>query len=512
MPKNLFNSVKVANPASSTFDLTHDVKLSLDMGKLIPIMVMDCFPGDNVHISAESLLRFAPMVAPVMHRSDVTMHYFFVAYRLLWPGWEEYITGNALEGPTGPQTPPSPPYIHIGGTETDNKTLLDYLGMPFLNAVTTEIIAFAPAAYQMIYNEFYRDQNLIPEVPFQLINGDNSANVGPLTTLRYRAWEHDYFTAALPYAQKGAAVDIPLAPIGDVPVHVHPLASFPAGNASFANLSAGGGNVVISAENPDASYTDPSMLFADTSSLNASPTTINDLRTAFRLQEWLEKNARGGTRYTESNLVHFGVKSPDARLNRPEYITGSKSPVVISEILNTTGENSGLPQGNMAGHGLSVTSGKQGSYYCQEHGVIIGIMSVLPRTAYQQGIPKHFRKFDALDYAWPSFANLGEQEILQEEIYAQSATPQAVFGYIPRYAEYKYIPSRVAGDFKDTLDFWHLGRIFASDPQLNQAFIECVPDDRIFAVTAGGVDNLYAHVLNKIKATRKLPKYGTPTF
>jgi hypothetical protein len=253
-------------------------------------------------------------------------------------------------------------------------------------------------------------------------------------------------------------------------------------------------------------------MFAETDGLELQPTTINDLRRAFRLQEWLEKNARGGTRYIENILTHFGVKSSDKRLQRPEYITGVKSPVVISEIVNTTGQTEGLPQGNLAGHGVSVSSGRSGSYFCEEHGYIIGIMSVMPKTAYQQGIPKTFLKNDTLDYFWPSFAHIGEQPVTNNEIYAYTASAEDTFGYVPRYAEYKYMPSRVAGDFRTTLDYWHLGRKFATQPSLNSAFVNCDATKRIFAVDDPEGDSLYCHVLNKIKAVRPMPKFGTPMF
>jgi hypothetical protein len=180
-------------------------------------------------------------------------------------------------------------------------------------------------------------------------------------------------------------------------------------------------------------------------------------------------------------------------------------------VLNTTGTTE-APQGTQAGHAISVTSGQYGSYYCEEHGYIMGLMSILPKTAYQQGIPKHFLKTDRLDYYWPSFAHLGEQEIQNRELYANSATPTGTFGYIPRYAEYKFMPSRVAGDFQDTLDFWHMGRIFATEPTLSQAFIEADPTTRIFAVEDPEEDNLYCHVLNKINASRRMPIFGTPAF
>jgi len=388
------------------------------------------------------------------------------------------------------------------------KKTADYLGVPPPPnlSTSTQINALPFAAYQCIYNEYYRDQNLIAPVNYKLTDGNNVPTTPrgvELTTLRKRAWEHDYFTASLPFAQKGAAVDIPLGEIsGDALVRTS--------GASTTVLTTGAGQTVANATSTPP-YA-PNQLFAETDGLELQPTTINDLRRAFRLQEWLEKNARGGTRYIENILTHFGVKSSDKRLQRPEYITGVKSPVVISEIVNNTGINGELPQGNLAGHGISVSSGTSGSYYCEEHGYIIGIMSVMPKTAYQQGIPKTFLKNDTLDYFWPSFAHIGEQPVENQEIYAYTATGTDTFGYVPRYAEYKYMPSRVAGDFRTTLDYWHLGRKFASQPSLNGAFVNCDATKRIFAVDDPVGDSLYCHVLNKIKAVRPMPKFGTPMF
>lgn len=501
--KNLFNSIKLTKPRKNVFDLTHDVKLSCNMGELVPIMCLEAVPGDKFNISCESLLRFAPMVSPVMHRMDVTMHYYFVPNRILWPGWEKWIVNDPSAGafPTFP----------VGMIADHYYTpLMNYLGIPEPLGTNTETIsAMALAAYQCVYNEYYRDQNLIGEIGYQLSDGDNGPNAGHLAQLRRRAWEHDYFTSALPFAQKGAAVDLPLGEFQDV--FVYRNGPNPPGGLTVLDGTPDDQTVFIEeSTNPD--IVGPA-LFAKTSEINPEATNVNDLRRAFRLQEWLEKNARAGTRYIENILAHFGVKSSDARLQRPEYITGTKSPVVISEILNTTGTTE-LPQGNMAGHGVSVTSGQYGNYYCEEHGYIIGIMSILPRTAYQQGIPKHFLKTtDPFQYYWPTFANIGEQEVLNKELYAfQGTTGNDTFGYVPRYAEYKYQPSRVAGDFQTTLDFWHLARKFATTPALNQDFVECTPDTRIFAVEDPDVQKLYCHVLNKVKAIRPMPKFGTPTI
>ncbi len=504
MNKNLFNSIKLQRPKKNVFDLTHDVKLSADMGNLTPILTLECVPGDKFDIGCESLIRFAPMIAPVMHRMDVSMHYFFVPNRILWSNWEKFIT----DANSGLVTP----YIPYNGDITNPYSkFFDYMGIPTRapGGTSQQFNALPFAAYQSIYNEYYRDQNLITPVNYKLTDGNNGANANDLCTLRKRAWEHDYFTASLPFAQKGQAVDIPLGQIsGDVLVKT---------SGSTTTLSGSPSSITVDAALPTPPFA-PNQLFAETDGLDLQPTTINDLRRAFRLQEWLEKNARGGTRYIENILTHFGVKSSDKRLQRPEYITGVKTPVVVSEIVNTTGqvnqpgEDSGLPQGNMSGHGMSVSSGRSGSYYCEEHGYIIGIMSVMPKTAYQQGIPKTYLKNDTLDYYWPSFANIGEQPVTNDEIYAYTTSGSQTFGYVPRYAEYKYMPSRVAGEFRNTLDYWHLGRKFTSLPALNGAFVECDPTKRIFAVNNTGTDSLYCHVLNKIKAVRPMPKFGTPMF
>lgn len=506
--KNLFNSIKVAVQKSNTFDLTHDVKMSLKMGNLYPCCIMEAVPGDKFRLAAESLLRFAPLVSPVMHRMDVFIHYFFVPHRLTFPEWEEFITGEP-----GDVIPPTLPIASTQGTGS----LANYLGCPLVdNPGFYHVNALPFAAYQRVFWDYYRDQNVstVTETENQLVPGDNSANTG-LYDLRRRAWEHDYFTSALPSPQQGAAVGLPVI-LDDAPISMKDASFLPADPPFEIEPGAANPGITINA-GADVVGSHPliadNMLFADNSGVQ-STTTINDLRRSFRLQEWLEKNARGGRRYIENILNHFGVRSSDARLQRAEYITGVKSPVVISEVLNTTGDTDvadPLPQGNMAGHAISVNSGNYGSYFCEEHGYIIGIMSVMPKTAYQQGIPKHFLKANNLDYFWPSFAHIGEQAIQNKEIFVNSTTPNDTFGYIPRYAEYKFMNNRVAGEFQSSLDFWHLGRIFATEPSLNETFIECLPDDRIFAVQ-DGTDYLYAHVLNKIFASRKMPVYGTPTF
>lgn len=515
---NLFNSVKLQRPKTSYFDLTHDVKLSFNMGELVPVCIMEALPTDKFNLSAESLVRLPPLTAPLMHRLDASIHYFFVPNRILWPGWEKFIA-NLPVTPGGTDVPVAP-YVPVDLDVWQQSRLFDYMGIPKAPGTVGDhpainISALPFAAYQKIYQDYYRDQNLIDQddSSWTCVDGVNAFFGNPMFELRQRAWEHDYFTSCLPFAQKGPAVDIPL---GDVTlkgpnnagvegkfVHATNHSVFAtSGSATFQALNTG----VLQDSGSAGTVYDPR------GTLEVDATTINDLRRAFKLQEWFERNARSGTRYAEFLLAHFGQKVADSRLQRPEYICGIKTPIQISEVLNTTGTTE-LPQGNMSGHGIGVLSSNAGSYTVSEHGWIIGIMSVMPKTAYYQGIPRHFSRLTGFEqYAFPTFAHLGEQEVLNQEVYAYQADNEGTFGYNPRYSEYKYMPSRVAGDFRESLLFWHLARKFDTPPTLSQEFVECVPRTDIYAVEDPDVQKLWIHVLNKVGAVRPLPKYGNPKF
>lgn len=500
---NLFNSIQVRTPERNLFDLGHDVKMSGKFGYLYPCGIIEVIPGDKIKIAGECMLRFMPLSAPIMHECDVTVDYWYIPKRILWDGWDEWI----FSAPGAP----AHPFLDMVAANCNTGTLADYLGLPSaIGAETERVSAFPFAALQALWNEFYRDQNLQTPVNWKLVNGDNAANTG-LTEMRKRAWQHDYFTSALPFAQKTAPVDLPLGAITYDGTNVDPLANptmRELNNAYAANgtIAQSGADLLAGADPSPVGY-DPS------GTLQVEPTTVSDLRRAFKLQEWRELAARVGSRIKEGLKGFFNVQTQDARLDLPEFITSVKSKVNISEVLNNTGTDD-APQGSMAGHGIAYAKGRYGSYYCPEHGYIMAVMSCRPKTAYMQGIEKHWLKItDPYEHFWQQFEHIGEQAIENREVFGfQGAAGDDTFGYIPRYAEYKFMNSRVAGDFKTSLDDWHLARKFASAPDLNSDFIECDPDAaRVFAAGAE-VDYLLCHVRHHITMIRGMSKFGSPSF
>ena len=519
----IFNSVPGNKVKRNVFNLSHEKKLSMNMGDLVPIFCQEVVPGDTFKVSSEVMMRFAPMLAPVMHRINVYTHFFFVPNRLVWSGWEDFITGN------DDRILPYLPYgdaLHtfLNSVCKTNGSLPDYLGVPNMSHVIDgqmKINALPFRAYQLIFNEWYRDQDLWNEVDiYKDADGKADPNQSfSLAKMQSRAWEKDYFTSARPWPQKGDDVELPLSGEADLVFYGNKTVNAqtfrdqdgdPVANYND-NIYTTAGGFLTDSGGINRHYLDVASTHkVDLSS--ASAATIIELRRAFQLQKWLERNARSGTRYTEVLRAHFGVKSSDSRLQRPEYLGGGRQPVSVSEVLQTAESNQLGSLGDMAGHGVSVGRSNRFKRFFEEHGYVIGIMSVLPRTAYQQGISRFLTKFDKFDFFWPEFQHIGEQEIKVKELYVPENldNQDETFGYTPRYAEYKYVPSAVHGDFKDSLSYWHMGRIFSSQPSLNGTFIKANPTNRIFNVLDDEHQKLWVHVYHNFKALRPMAVYGEP--
>ncbi|MBA7535644.1 hypothetical protein ES705_27902 [subsurface metagenome] len=513
---SIFNKISGKRLRSNSFDLSHEKKMSFNMGELIPHLIQEIVPGDRFRVNSEVMMRLAPMLAPVMHRVNVFTHFFFVPNRLIWNEWEDFITGGK-EGNLKPALP-SMTFNETRKANFYKGNLPDYFGIPTTSSgITNSLPIFISAlpfrAYQLIYDQYYRDQNLTNSIDINLGSHPEANEQTKLIVVRKRAWEKDYFTSCLPWAQRGGDVELPIdAQFTPSYMDRSALRKEDAGVPNDGDIKTEGG--LMKAVNGENIRVENLM---DPQVIESTGITINDLRLSVRLQEWLEKNARGGARYIEQIMSHFGVRSSDARLQRAEFLGGGKTPIVISEVLQTThSDDPDLGEvGSMAGHGLSVGNSNRFTKRFEEHGHVFGIVSVLPRTAYQQGVEKIFTRFDKLDYYWPEFANLGEQEVKNKEIYYKGMAgdkPEGTFGYQSRYAEYKYKQSSVHGDFRDDFAFWHLGRIFATEPALNTEFVESDPDHRIFAVDTPGVHKLWAQIYNNVKAIRPMPKFGTPTL
>jgi hypothetical protein len=496
---NVFQNTGASRPPRSVFNLSYEKKLSCDMGQLIPVMCDEVVPGDIVSIGNHAVVRMAPLVSPVMHEINIFTHYFFVPYRKLWEAglieeeegsWEEFITGGE-DGENADSIPVWEP------TDTTIGSLWDYLGFPVgVDPDGAYPIDFPRRAYNWIYNEYYRDENLISEV--SLLNED----------ILLRAWEKDYFTSSLPWQQRGTAPALPLSGTGFA--DFTNAVSGTEGNTTSLHVQTEVNTETI--HTPSGTYNAELLAALNKNEIDFQDATtfdVADLRLAFQIQKWLELNARAGARYTEFLKAHFSVAPRDSRLQRPEYIGGTKAPIVISEVLQTS-ETDSSPQGNLAGHGISAATQGVGRYRVQEYGLIMGIMSIMPRTVYQQGINRQWLKETKYDFYFPEFANLSEQPVYEREVFctAVDTENQTVFGFQGRYDEMRVKQSMVCGLFRTDLDHWHISRQFSTAPSLNQEFIECDPRKDIFA--APDEPGLLVSYGNLIKAIRPLPIMSNP--
>lgn len=485
----------------SKFSLSHYKLLSCDMGELVPCGLYEVLPGDTVQQATSALVRLAPLLAPVMHPVHVRIHHWFVPHRLVWEDWEDFITG----GPDGMDDSVFPTITFDSGVPVGS--LGDYLGLP-TDVDGLECSALPFRGYALIYNEWYRDQDLQSELPISYEEGDDTTTN---TTMQNVAWEKDYFTSSRPWEQKGPAISIPLgdtAPVVSTGDAVR-LSGLDGGeqNANLYWRQSGG----LLGTNPNISGgTNQNVAFGNQTGLEAdlsgaSAITVNALREAMALQRYSEARARYGSRYVEY-LRYLGIRSSDARLQRPEYLGGGKQTIQFSEVLQTAEGTD--PVGEMRGHGIGAMRSNRFRRFIEEHGYIFSFLSVKPRTMYTQGLNRTWNRRTKEDFWQKELQHIGQQEVLNKEIYADHTNPDEVFGYQDRYDEYRRIESLVAGEFRDTtLDYWHFARIFESDPALNSDFVECMPTDRVFASSTN--DTLYIMANHSIQARRMVAAKGT---
>lgn len=566
---NIFRQVPKANLPRTTFNMSHQVKFSGEFGRAYPIFCQEVIPGDRWDISADHFARLAPMIAPVMHDFDVRMHWFFVPTRLLWDDFEDWMTGGRT-GTWREDNPDAFPVLTLTGLVDAGftkyrqflGTLFDFMGLGFAN--TSATAGFSPAAgqtisalpfraYWLIFNYFFRDQNVQDEIPVSTASGgDDVTTLEEVSNMQFFdtddclfrvAWDKDYFTSATLTPQRGPQVYVPIgssAPIvtsagmGNTQLQEVSANSYydtstsddarpnslidlgiegmrwtegSFGTTGFGQLRDGEGRIL---EHSHA--LDVSKLSADLS--GSAGAAVDDVREAFALQRFFERMQVVGSRFSEFLRGIFGTNAGDARLQMPEYLGTWQNPFMINNVSQTSATEEGSPQAQYAGNGMSSQRNETISKAFPEHGYLIGLYVAMPRNGYSQGISKILSRKEWLDFFNPYFEHIGEQPVMMSELYYRpgiSPNEDEIFGYQSQYADYKFINSHMHGEFKDYLDFWTASRVFDVKPTLSPQFVYFNKEestDRVFALV--DEPKFYVQLDIKAFATRSMSAYSTP--